>query len=329
MEIIFRPNEALRRRYFRQGSWVARLLAVVILFGLVVPTSTAAESPYQLALPHLAPTRATPGESMRLSITLQARGAPGLAVLSLVVLVNGLEGVPVQVAALRDQRFGAWQARRYEIDWPVPADLSTNELQLTVRVLDDTDAERTRWQAVVPVERSDTELGLPGSSQQSAAEPGRPPRHCQSEFQILGGDRFASSVRDNLAFVYRVAPDYYDMIMSCDSASGATRIERIIQVGPPYSDRRGSYSDGGGSIWLRDHTGAVAASLLVHEAAHINRTGWNVRGSLDCSPENEALEWQARFLDRVAEVDTDQKDQLGWLAGWYREQKNVHNCPAR
>jgi hypothetical protein len=163
----------------------------------------------------------------------------------------------------------------------------------------------------------------------SAPEPQRPPRRCAAEFQVLGGERFLSTVRDHLAYIYRVSPTDYDMIMTCDPATDATRVTRVVQVGPPYSDKRGPYSDFSGTIWIGDGPGPAAASLLVHEAAHVTRTGWNLRGSGDCGPENEALEWQASFVGRAALVEVDQRDELLRFANWLREQKNIHNCPAR
>lgn len=158
--------------------------------------------------------------------------------------------------------------------------------------------------------------------------PTRPPQVCTQEFQIIGSVEYITNIWNRLSYIYEVSPDDYSMIMTC--AGTQTKIKKIIQSDPPYSTFNGSYSDSWGNIYLENGVGPLAASLLVHEALHINRTGWNVSGSMNCTPEDNTLEYQAQFLDRAAAATTDPvlRSALIWYAEWYRQQKGVHNCPA-
>lgn len=319
----------------------ARLaLAALLLAGLLWPAPFAARagSPYSFAWPSITPAQAAPGAAVELAISAQARGADGLAVLTFAVTAIAPDGAAQEVVRLPNQRFGAWQLRRYVVTWIVPDDQPTGETALLFLLLDAGGAEVARWQTALPVlPGSDGPPPPPVAGETPAPDApapdvaDRPPRRCAAEFQIVGSERFVERIRAHLAYIYQVSPEDYAMVMTCQATVDATRITRIIQAGPPYSAQRGAYSDFSGTIWLRDAAGPAAASLLVHEAAHINRTGWNRPGEPDCTPEDQALEWQARFLDRAAAatLDLSERDHLTWLAAWYRAQKGVHNCPAR
>jgi hypothetical protein len=138
----------------------------------------------------------------------------------------------------------------------------------------------------------------------------RPPQRCAQEFQISGSSSFVSRIWAHLNYIYDISPSDYNMIMTC--AGSYTRIRRIVQSGSNYSDMSGT-------IQLTGGDGPLGASMLVHEAAHIILYGWNASGSYNCTPENNTLEHQARFLDRAGLHET---------AGWYRGLKNEWNCPA-
>jgi hypothetical protein len=328
------------------GSWAGRraagarlALAALLLTALLGPAPLAARAgtPYSFAWPNIMPAQAAPGGAVELAISAQARGADGLATLTFAITAIAPDGAAQEVIRFPNQRFGAWQVRRYAVSWTVPDDQPAGETALLFLLLDAGGAEVARWQTALPVLPGPGgppppvagEAPAPDAPAPDVAD--RPPRRCAAEFQIVGSERFVARIRAHLAYIYRVAPEDYEMVMTCQETVDATRITRIVQAGPPYSDKRGAYSDFSGTIWLRDAAGPAAASLLVHEAAHINRTGWNRPGDPDCTPEDQALEWQARFVDRAAAatLDLSERDHLTWLAGWYRAQKGVHNCPAR
>lgn len=151
---------------------------------------------------------------------------------------------------------------------------------------------------------------------------------------LVGSPDFVATIWANLRLIYEVAPDDYDVLMTCvmgPDGRTMTRVRRIVQADPPYSARDGAYSDSTGTIWLELGSGTLWASLLLHEAVHITRTGWNwPPGSRDCGPEDNTLEWQARFLERAAAAapSESQRRSLLWYAGWYRAQKGVWQCPA-
>lgn len=155
----------------------------------------------------------------------------------------------------------------------------------------------------------------------------RPPRRCDQEFAISGtSPDFAANVWAMLTTVYQVSPADYDMVMTCQPLADGrtqTRVRRIVEADQSYSDYTGT-------LWLLNGRGALAASLLVHEAAHVNVYGWNQPGSRDCGPENRTLERQAAFLARAAELEPDPRmaSALRYYSQWYLDQRGVWQCPA-
>lgn len=131
---------------------------------------------------------------------------------------------------------------------------------------------------------------------------------------IYGGETMRTNVLNALNFMLGVAPEGlegYTMITDCKSAIKG--IAPTNSTSPPNPVGGGNYSNFTGTIWVNANGSAYGASILIHEAAHINMFGWG------CSQEAQTLEYQAKFLDRAGQ---------GGLADWLRCLKNCWGCGA-
>jgi hypothetical protein len=305
---MFCTQQQVRVRPRRARRLVAPLLAAVLVLagaGQFWPapaalTAAAAEAnvEYAFGWPSLNPTRVAAGGAVKLVVSAQAKALSAPATLAFAVSALDPAGGSVRIAYQPGQTFTAWQTRRYEVTWAVPATQPAGTTTLRFQLLDGGGAE-VAWRAAAltvvegggapatatPTPRPATATPTPVSATATpTATAGGYPRISGSAGFVSGITAALDLMRTKSPTDYAIVGQYVVEIREGSDLAYVTA--RIIQI----------------SLNNAQFSPAWAGGSIMHEATHV-RGYYTGQPWYGCDGERVALTAQANYLDRVGEPD--------------------------
>lgn len=312
MSLVARRVLGPRRRFVMSGFGLALALAL-LLSGQPWPVrveaaETAPLDPrFSLGWPSVSANQVSPGATVGLAINAQAR-VP--AVLTFVASAVAPDASATTIARQAGLKFTAWQTQRFQASWNVPTRQAVAGLTLRFQLFDDSGVEVARRETRLALASigssgptptpttppttatptttatSPAPTATPTIAPSPTATPTRPATG--SDVTIIGSAAFVARVNTALALIKSGSPADYAMIVA--------EVQTIQELSSGYSWANPTARTIGisGAAVL----GSYGASLLVHEATHIQGF-WGGRSWRGCDGEAVSLTAQARFLDRI------------------------------
>jgi hypothetical protein len=291
------------------------LVTVLMLVGWAWAPFSAADAAttlntaYAFGWPSVSPSRVAAGNSVRLTISAQAKALDAPAVVTFVASAIDPAARRVELARLTGQSFSAWQTRRFDLTWPVPATYPLGVTRLRFELIDDAGA-LVAWREAALTVLGSTGGGSPAPAPTATATP-RPVATPTPAPAPAGGHPVAISGSPDFVASVRAALDLMKARSATDYATVTTYVEEI---------REGSSNLAyvtSGVITIRSASMALATfggSAVLHEAVHIRsfQTGQPYYG---CKGEEISLRAQAAYLNRVGEPDLAAQI-LGLIGVW-------------
>lgn len=256
--------------------------------------ATALASEYGFGWPRVSPSRVAPGGSVRLTVSAQAKGLAAPAVVTFVASAIDPASRRVEIARQSGLSFTAWQTRRFDLNWRVPAIHPIGGTTLRFELIDSGGTLLAQREATLAVIAGTSGSGSSTATPAATATPvvtPTPPPSGSHPVAISGSPGFVANIK--------AALDLMKVKSAADYATVTTYVQEIRE-----SSTNLAYVTSG-VITLRYASTALitfGGSAVLHEAVHIRsfRTGQPYYG---CQGEEISLRAQAAYLNKVGEPD--------------------------